>query len=88
MDQLCYYCIDIMHWWADHTFLTYGEINILLFVIIQPLLILYGCWASIKCATTKNERTKRVIKITGISIIIFGILLTILVCLIPMLAAK
>lgn len=83
MDQLCNYCIEIMHWWADHSFLTYGQINIILFVILQPLLIIYGCWATYKCATTRSEKTKKTLKYISLAIIALGIIGTLVVCTIP-----
>lgn len=39
-DTLCDICIEIMVWWSKNTPLTYGEINVLLFIIIQPILTL------------------------------------------------
>jgi len=30
-NELCDLCIEIMKWWSDNTFLTYGEINVLLY---------------------------------------------------------
>ncbi len=38
-NELCDICIEIMEWWSNNTPLTYGEINVLLFIIIQPALI-------------------------------------------------
>lgn len=40
MDDLCNLCIDIMYSMSEVSGLTYGQINVLLFVILQPLLIL------------------------------------------------
>lgn len=37
-NEICDICIDIIKWWSDNTFLSYGDINILLFIIIQPAL--------------------------------------------------
>lgn len=37
-NEICDYCIEIMEWWSKNTPLTYGEINVLLFIIIQPVL--------------------------------------------------
>ena len=37
-NEICDYCIEIMEWWSKNTPLSYGEINVLLFVFIQPVL--------------------------------------------------
>lgn len=42
-NEICDICIKRMSWWSKHGPLNYGEINVLLFIIIQPLM----CLASI-----------------------------------------
>ena len=39
-NEICDICIKIMVWWSKHGPLNYGEINVLLFIIIQPLICL------------------------------------------------
>ena len=42
-DELCNFCIAIMYAMSDITGLTYGTINVLLFIILGPLsTILYA----------------------------------------------
>ena len=76
----CDICIDIITWWSRNTPLSYGAINILLFVIIQPLLIcLY--FVTIMVMTTKKEKLKEtlvtistitfVISLIGVFLLIF-----------------
>lgn len=82
-DYACAACIDIMKWWANNTPLTYGEINILLFVIIQPLLILLFIATTIYNSYRQN-RTSRLFRILAIAVLIVSVVATITLLLIPM----
>lgn len=57
-NNLCDMCIDIMVWWSRHLPLSYGEINILLFVILQPALI-FMFFVTTLLAASKNQKVKR-----------------------------
>lgn len=41
LNALCDLCIEMLEWWSRCTPFSYGEINVLLFIIIQPLLIVF-----------------------------------------------
>lgn len=58
MDDLCNLCIDIMYSMSEISGLTYGQINVLLFVILQPLLILL-LFSSTAIATFCKKRWSR-----------------------------
>ena len=75
MKELCDYCISVLEVCAKEMGISYAAINVWLFIIIQPLLIIIGCFSTIKCANTKNEKLKQNLKWLSISILIFGIAL-------------
>ncbi len=85
MKELCYYCIDLLERWEAITGISYEALNVWLFIFIQPLLIVFGCVATIKCANTKSEKVKKHLKWTSYGILAIGVLLTILLFAIPML---
>lgn len=88
MKQLCDFCIDCMYWWANNSCLTYEEINILLFVIIQPLLIIIGFVFAIVSTNTNNQKIKKYIKRISIIILILCFILSILLILLPIINLK
>ena len=47
MNQLFDLCVDFLYWLANLTGMTYNEINIWIFVIIEPILFLIGIWVII-----------------------------------------
>lgn len=61
--QLCNFCINAMKYGCTILGISYGLLNILLFVIIQPLCILFFALASILYMDFKKSenKTKRVI---------------------------
>ncbi len=45
MDEIFNTCVDLLHYWGDIIGLTYKEINVWIFVIIQPLIfIVMSIW--------------------------------------------
>ena len=77
-NELCDLCIDIMAWWANNTPLSYGAINVLLFVILQPLLILLFFTTTIVAVRSRSDRVKSAIKVSSIvlmAILIVGVLI-------------
>jgi hypothetical protein len=40
MNKIFYWCVDLLKHWAKDLNMTYEEINVWLFVIIEPLLII------------------------------------------------
>ena len=36
-DEICGVCIGIMKWWSAYTGISYGTINVVLFIILNPL---------------------------------------------------
>ena len=75
MKELCDLCITILERCEVDTGISYAALNVWLFIIIQPLLIIFGCFSTIKCANTKNEKVKQNLKVTSILILVFGVLL-------------
>lgn len=47
MDQLFELCVDFLNWLANLIGMTYNEINIWIFVIIEPMLFIVGIWVII-----------------------------------------
>ncbi len=54
IDKFFYWCVDVMHILANLTNTTYEEINIIVFVLLQPALILlfFILWIKAKYFTT------------------------------------
>ena len=45
MDEIFNTCVDLLYYWGDIIGLTYKEINVWIFVIIQPLIfIVMSSW--------------------------------------------
>jgi len=40
MDEIFNTCVDLLYYWGDIIGLTYKEINVWIFVIIQPLIFI------------------------------------------------
>ena len=59
MDDICKYCIDILMWWTKNSSFSYGEINVWLFIIIQPLLISIFIATTVFNCYSKNEMIKK-----------------------------
>lgn len=70
-DTLCNVCILIMRQMSTLTGMTYGLINVLLFIILEPMAIL-AFMASTVAAVKKKRWSKTVIALfaTGIAIIV------------------
>lgn len=58
-NELFDFCIDIMAWWGHNTPLSYGAINVLLFVVIQPLLILLFFTTTLIAVWAKNPKVRK-----------------------------
>ena len=74
-DEICDFCIDVIAWWSNNSPLSYGELNVLLFIILQPLLIIAYCITTIVASVTKSKKLKKylfVFGIIGIIILIVG----------------
>lgn len=81
-DRACNVCIGIMEWWANHTPLSYGEINILLFVIIQPLLIVLFIATTIY-NSYRHNRASLFFRHLAIAVLIGSVVATIVLLLLP-----
>ena len=68
MDNLLFMCFAFMRWWADNTPLTYEEVNVWWFVIIQPILMVLFLILAIIASNVNNERIKSVLKAINITI--------------------
>lgn len=58
-NEFCDFCIDIIAWWGNNTPLSYGAINVLLFVVIQPFLIFLFFVTTIIAAKASSPRIKK-----------------------------
>lgn len=74
---ICNICIDIMLYWEKVTPFTYGEINVWLFIILEPLLIMLFIGTTIFNYKSNNNRLKKFIstfaKITLVVLIVLTI---------------
>lgn len=52
MDELFDRCVDILYWLADLSGMTYKEINIWIFVIIEPIVFVILIWVVLKQRNT------------------------------------
>ena len=85
-DALCDFCILIMRWWANHSPFTYGEINVLLFIIIQLLLIALFVGTTIYNGFTKNTTRRKSIGIATIVMLAVLVITTVVLLLVPLLS--
>ena len=85
MDDICNYCIRTLVWWEKNSPFSYGELNVWIFIIIQPLLIVAFMFTTVLNAFTKSNRIKRVSVIVTIAMLILLIVFTLLLLLIPIL---
>ena len=83
MEKLCDYLIDILEWWSADYY-DYATLNILLFVVAQPLLILIFMFSTIYCSKTKNERWKKIWRITAWSMMAFWFVVIAVIMVCPM----
>ena len=58
---LCNICIEIMQWWANNTGLGYGAINVILFIVIAPIMILTANILAITATNTNDQKLKKFI---------------------------
>ena len=83
MNETCNSCIWILEEWSRYLGISYEAINVWLFIIIQPLLIIYGCISTIKCANTKSWNVKNNLKCTSYIILILGTIFTFVLVTLP-----
>ena len=55
MNQLFYYCVEILKKSAEITGMNYEEINICVFVVIHPLITLITIYELSKCRKLKES---------------------------------
>lgn len=84
-NEICDICIDIMQWWSNNTGLSYGLINVLLFVVFQPGLILFFFSTTLAGCITKNRRFKKILIIGSIIMLLLLIMFTVVLLLLPFL---
>jgi|GEM_PF-6432608 len=76
-------CVGILMYWVDRIPLNYEELNVVLFMFIEPALIfMYAIIAMIACKT-KNEKVKKWIKIFNIVSILILVILTLIFLIYP-----
>lgn len=83
MDRLCDFFIVILQEWAGHSYYNYAAINIILFIILEPILIMTFMATTLIGCKTKNEKLKKRLSwFTYISFILC-VLLTLALIIIP-----
>ena len=70
--ELCDLCIDIMKWWAHKTGISYGLINILLFVVIHPLITIFATAVAMVNNYSINKKLKNVLTLILFFIVVLG----------------
>lgn len=69
-----------MQWWANNTGLGYGAINVILFIVIAPIMILTANILAITATNTNDQKLKKFIfYFSWVSIVLFIIGTVILV---------
>ena len=48
MNELFDYCVEFLHWLKPYFGMSYQEINIWIFIIIEPIIFFVMCWYIIK----------------------------------------
>lgn len=82
-DELCQLCIDIMKWWSNNSGISYGTINILLFVILNPLLTIIATIVAIINSISKNKKLKVILTSSLVFILILVVVFVAYLVLIP-----
>lgn len=82
-DELCQLCIDIMKWWSNNSGISYGTINILLFVILNPLLTIIATIVAIVNSISKNKKLKVILTSSLVFVLILGVVFAAYLVLIP-----
>lgn len=82
-DELCRLCIDIMKWWSNNSGISYGTINILLFVILNPLLTIIATIVAIVNSISKNKKLKVILTSSLVFVLILGVVFAAYLVLIP-----
>ncbi len=84
-DLICDMCIFAMQYLSEITTISYGTINVLFFIILQPLAILCFFISTIS-SVIYNKIKNNIFKVVGIISVIIGIL-SVLAVLIPVIYA-
>ena len=74
---ICNICIDIMLYWEKVTPFTYGEINVFLFIILEPLLIMLFIGTTVFNYKSNNDKLKKSISIFAMITLVVLIVLTV-----------
>jgi hypothetical protein len=82
-DELCQLCIDIMKWWSNNSNISYGTINVLLFVILNPLLTIIATIIAVINSISKNKKLKVVLTSSLVFMLILGVVFVTYLVLIP-----
>jgi len=82
-NSICNACIELLVWWSKNSSFTYSEINVWLFIILQPLLIILFAAATVFNCYSANNRFKTIIAKSSIATIILLVILTIILIVIP-----
>lgn len=61
-DSITNICIEILSKLSKELHISYGEINVYLFLIIIPCILLYFIISTLICTNTKNEKIIKIIR--------------------------
>ncbi len=82
-NNICDICIEIIEWWSNNTPLSYGTINVLLFIILQPLLITSYFVTTLIALKLKTKKAKTILAVISIVLFIFVVVCGFLLVFLP-----
>lgn len=82
-DNICDICIKILEWWSNKTPLSYATINVLLFIILQPLLIIFYFVTTLIALKLKTKKAKVILAVISIILFVLMVVFTFLLVFLP-----
>ena len=76
MDKICKNCIALLRRAEERSGFSYEQINVVLFIILEPLFILFFTITTYIALITKNEKIRTAIKIIFYVSFIIGLLIS------------
>lgn len=84
MHDICWKCIELLTWWSKNSPFSYEEINVILFIIIQPIMIIAFFGTTLYQRYSHNEKGKKYVMIGATSLFVVGALIGIASFLVPL----
>lgn len=84
MYDLCWQCIGFLRWWSDNSPFSYEEINVVLFILIQPIMILVFFGTTLYQRFSKNEKGRKIVMIGATTLFVVGALIGLASFLVPL----